>query len=464
MTPADNSASTVISRRNILKGGAVAAVAGGAATLLGSPATALAAQRVATTSSADTWKGTKFRAYVRHDSTASIEELTLLEPGPRQIVVQTRAFQACYTTTTQALGTTPVTVPAVPGHGSSGVVLAVGAMVRRFVPGDKVIVTITPQCGVCYNCLHGRSDMCQFLNSDATNGSSNPAFATMKDGREVTGGRAGCSELMVANEEWAVPVFTDVSFLQLSLFSDVGAVGLGMPTTFVPVEPGSDVVVQGCGPIGLSQVNGAAIMGAGQIIAIDPIKYRRNVALKLGATTVIDPTGKDTTLVSTIRDMTQGPTDRFFAGGRSHVPDSANPGGFQQVSRGPDFLYEAVGGDRFPNAPGLGVSPDPNGILPLQQIWDLCPTYGHLVTTSVGQVGNVSFPAGAWTNRGKTIHSAQYGGVDAMKDLPRFVRLIERGLYKADKIATDTWDLNHAVDAFRAAANRSVVSAHVIFK
>lgn len=131
----------------------------------------------------------------------------------------------------------------------------------------------------------------------------------------------------------------------------------------MPVEPGSDVVVQGLGPIGLSQVNGAAILGAGQISAIDPIKYRRDVALELGATTVIDPTGKDATLVDAIRAMTQGPTHRFFAGGRSHVVTSA---GFQSVSRGPDFLYEAVVDDRFPNAPGLGVSPDPTGILPLQ--------------------------------------------------------------------------------------------------
>jgi threonine dehydrogenase-like Zn-dependent dehydrogenase len=50
-----------------------------------------------------------------------------------------------------------------------------------------------------------------------------------------------------------------------------------------------------------------------------------------------------------------------------------------------------------------------------------------------------------------------------MKDLPRFVKLIERKLYKADKIATDTWPLDRAIDAFRAAANRSVVSAHVVF-
>jgi Zn-dependent alcohol dehydrogenase len=72
-------------------------------------------------------------------------------------------------------------------------------------------------------------------------------------------------------------------------------------------------------------------------------------------------------------------------------------------------------------------------------------------------------PAGAWTNRGKTIHSAQYGGVDAMKDLPRFCVLIERGLYRADKLASDTWDLAHARDVFTAAANRSVISAHVVF-
>jgi len=50
-----------------------------------------------------------------------------------------------------------------------------------------------------------------------------------------------------------------------------------------------------------------------------------------------------------------------------------------------------------------------------------------------------------------------------MKDLPRFVTLIERGLYEADKIATGVWDLDHAFDAYHAAADRSVVSAHIVF-
>lgn len=71
--------------------------------------------------------------------------------------------------------------------------------------------------------------------------------------------------------------------------------------------------------------------------------------------------------------------------------------------------------------------------------------------------------SGAWTNRGKTIHSAQYGGVDLMKDIPRFVRLMERGLYDAGSIATATFPLEKSREAFQAAADRTTVSAHVVF-
>jgi Zn-dependent alcohol dehydrogenase len=99
-----------------------------------------------------------------------------------------------------------------------------------------------------------------------------------------------------------------------------------MSTTFVPVEPGCDVVVFGCGPIGLSIINGAVLHSAGQIIAVDPIAYRREVALQIGATTAIDPTGKNDTLGAELRDMCKGRTDRYFAGGRTwQVTVSAAP-------------------------------------------------------------------------------------------------------------------------------------------
>jgi S-(hydroxymethyl)glutathione dehydrogenase/alcohol dehydrogenase len=99
------------------------------------------------------------------------------------------------------------------------------------------------------------------------NGSSLPVFAAMEDGRPVTGGRGGFAQYVVFDEEWGTPAYTDLPADQLSLMSCVGSTWLGPPTLAVPVKPGSDVVVFGLGPIEPSMVNGAAIMGAGQVIA-----------------------------------------------------------------------------------------------------------------------------------------------------------------------------------------------------
>ena len=62
----------------------------------------------------------------------------------------------------------------------------------------------------------------------------------------------------------------------------------------------SDVVVFGAGPVGLSAIQGAKIKGASQIIVVEPINYRRELALKLGATAVVDPNEyNDRKLIST---------------------------------------------------------------------------------------------------------------------------------------------------------------------
>ena len=59
--------------------------------------------------------------------------------------------------------------------------------------------------------------------------------------------------------------------------------------TNAPVEVASDVVIFGAGPVGLASVMGAKVKGASRIIVVEPIPYRRDLALKLGATDVVDP-------------------------------------------------------------------------------------------------------------------------------------------------------------------------------
>jgi Zn-dependent alcohol dehydrogenase len=70
----------------------------------------------------------------------------------------------------------------------------------------------------------------------------------------------------------------------------------------------------------LSAVQGARIAGATTIIAIDPIRARRDVAKKVGATHVLDPHVEGENLIQRVRALTTWPTDRLWAGGR-------NPGG-----------------------------------------------------------------------------------------------------------------------------------------
>ena len=65
------------------------------------------------------------------------------------------------------------------------------------------------------------------------------------------------TEVMVLNQEKLLPVFNEVSSVELAMLTCVGNCGLGMTMTKVPVEAGSDVVVFGAGPVGLSAVQGA---------------------------------------------------------------------------------------------------------------------------------------------------------------------------------------------------------------
>ena len=94
------------------------------------------------------------------------------------------------------------------GHGGIGIVEEVGPEVRRVRVGDRVCVSGTPQCGSCYHCLRGRSDMCQFLS--AIGADDLEAIGDLSDGTPVFQNShiGGLAELIVTPEEWVVPIFT----------------------------------------------------------------------------------------------------------------------------------------------------------------------------------------------------------------------------------------------------------------
>jgi S-(hydroxymethyl)glutathione dehydrogenase/alcohol dehydrogenase len=424
--------------------------------------TAVAATRSAVTSAqqvngpAPIQAGRKFRAFIRTANGASVREVRMRALRDDMVAIRTEATQCCYTIVNQALGTGAVggaggTVPArILGHGGVGIVEAVGPAVRRVRPGDRVLVTNTPNCGECYDCTRGRGDICQ-MNPSA--GEPLIPIGDLDDGTPVHqhNNTGGFAEVMITYDWYCVPALTKASAAELAVLGCVGATGLGAVTTFVPVGFGESVVVMGAGPVGLSAVQGARIMGAAPIICVEPIAARRELAKKLGATLVLDPSVEGTRLVPRIRDLCSDATDRKRLGGRDATRDSDN--------RGADYVVTTVGADVV--SPKVERGPDPTGLLPTRQAWEMTRAGGHLITLGLPR-GEITLPAGAWSNRGRIHHAGQYGGVNAKADVPRFVKLVDQGLFDAKAMVTATFPLERTREAFQAVGDRTTTCAVVV--
>jgi S-(hydroxymethyl)glutathione dehydrogenase/alcohol dehydrogenase len=339
----------------------------------------------------------------------------------------------------------------VTGHGGVGIVEEVGRLVKRVKVGDQVILATTPNCGVCQNCLSGRGDLCNTRLPAIPNATMADNTPVYMDAPPV--GPAGYAEFIVLDEDWVVPVFTKVPPIELSMLSCVGGTGLGLAMCRFPIEAGADVAVFGLGPLGVSAVQGARIQGAKTIVGIDPIAYRRDLAMTLGATHVLDPNAlRGNDLIAKIRELTPDvvPAGRRYAGERQP---------------GPLYALEAVGGTRFPLPAGVESPADMTGIEPLQQAWTVVRNGGFVRTCSIGHpIGaNVVFPGGQWANAGKTHVPGNYAGVQALRDLPRFVRLIENGLFDAKSMVGRVFRGDKTKEALQVAADRSAITSVIDF-
>jgi len=452
-----------VSRREWLQQ-SVAAAAGGAA-LLAQTGTAFGQPPAERTRR-------RFKAWIsRGDGPGrtTLHEATLRPIGGRQVVVRTEATNLCYSNVPAVLGQMSPTAPApsalaapngtrrmadlavIQGHGGIGVVEAVGPEVRRVQVGDRVCVSGTPQCGSCYRCLRGRSDMCQFLS--AIGADDLVPIADLDDGTPVYENShiGGLAEVMVTFEEWVVPIFTRLPAADVGMAcSCVAVAGLGATTAhaLMAIEPASSVAVVGCGPLGLSAIQGARIAGASTIIGIDPVAARRAVALEVGATHVLDPNVEGANLVQRVRALTSWPTDRLWAGGR-------NPAG-RRPGAGADYVIEAAGLEQA--VPKVERGPDPTGLLPMQQAYQMCALGGHLITTSIIR-GDMVLPGNLFTIGGVTHHGGQAGGCSPMRDIPRFVELPGQGQFDAKRLATTVVPLERMLEAYEEVAYRTTITA-----
>ncbi|MBT6276084.1 MAG: Zn-dependent alcohol dehydrogenase [Chromatiales bacterium] len=232
-----------------------------------------------------------------------IEEVEIRKPKSREVLIRTAATGVCHSDVHFVRGAYPAELPIVLGHESAGIVEQVGNDVTYVKPGDHVITCLSVFCGYCEPCITGHMSICE--NPDVKGPEA--SRGRLHKGDEHISQFANLSsfaEQMLVHEHALVKIREDFPLDRGALIGCGVMTGVGAVFHTAKVEPGSTVAVVGCGGVGLSAVNGAAIAGAGKIIAIDLVGSKLNLAKQFGATHTVDASSEDP--VRAVRELTGG--------------------------------------------------------------------------------------------------------------------------------------------------------------
>ena len=237
-----------------------------------------------------------------------IEDVQINKPGPHEVLIRTKAAGVCHSDLHFVEGKYPHPLPAVLGHESAGVVEAIGSEVRTVKVGDHVITCLSAYCGHCNHCLTGHMSLC--VSPDTKRGKNEEPRLSAATGPMLQYlNLSSFAEQMLIHEHACVAIRKDMPLEQAALIGCSVMTGVGAVIHTSNVRPGDTVAVIGCGGVGLAAINGAAIAGAGRIIAIDMAPGKENLARSMGATDFVlggpDAVGK-------VMEMTNGGVQHSF--------------------------------------------------------------------------------------------------------------------------------------------------------
>lgn len=173
-------------------------------------------------------------------------------------------------------------LPTVLGHEVAAVVAEVGSGVKDFEPGDRITVDVFINCGRCYQCRTGHSNVCE--------------------NREIYGKRRGAyAEYAVLPERQICKVPDNMSIEEVALLENLGVAVHAVEA--IPHDPGDLAVVVGCGPIGIMAAQTLRAQGV-NVVLTDKIKPRLDMAREISGGTVVDINQEDP--VEVIKTITNG--------------------------------------------------------------------------------------------------------------------------------------------------------------
>jgi S-(hydroxymethyl)glutathione dehydrogenase/alcohol dehydrogenase len=230
----------------------------------------------------------KTKAAVLFDAHQPFEilELELDGPGPGEVLISYTAAGLCHSDLHLTDGDLPPRFPIVGGHEGSGVIEEVGAGVTKVKPGDHVVCSFIPNCGTCRYCATGRQSICDMGATILEGHMPDGSFRFHGNGQDfgamcmlgTFSERATISQHSVVKVDDWLPLETAV------------LVGCGVPSGWGTavyagdVRAGDTVVIYGIGGLGINAVQGSLHAGAKNVVVVDPVEFKRETALKFGAT------------------------------------------------------------------------------------------------------------------------------------------------------------------------------------
>jgi S-(hydroxymethyl)glutathione dehydrogenase/alcohol dehydrogenase len=242
-----------------------------------------------------------------------VEEIQVDPPKRGELTVKVHACGVCHSDLSATNGTIAMPPPLILGHEAAGEVVEVGEGVSGFAVGDHVVSSFIYMCGRCRFCSGGRPVLCV---------EQGKAITTLPDGtlrtRDANGQPvsifSGCgvmAEYATVHMDNLVKIDSKIPYDRAALVGCAVTTGVGAVFNTAKVPAGSTVAVFGCGGVGLNVIQGARIVGAERIIAIDTSEAKLEMAKKFGATdTIVAKPGEDVS--KQIKKQTGGGADYAF--------------------------------------------------------------------------------------------------------------------------------------------------------
>jgi len=331
-----------------------------------------------------------------------IVELELDGPKDGEVLIRYVAAGLCHSDLHLLKGDFPSRLPIVGGHEGAGIVEEVGRGVTKVQPGDHVLVSFIPSCGECRYCRTGHQNLCN-LGEFLLDGQLPDGTFRFRLNGEDAGGMCSVgsfSEYGTVSQHSVIKV-NEHHPLEKAVLASCGVpTGWGTAVNAARVRAGDTAVVYGAGGVGINAVQGAAAAGAKYVVVVDPVEFKRDAALKLGATHVFSDADA---ALEAVWELTHGQGAESAMVITGDVNPEVVTAAFNIVGKGGTVAITAMG--------------------PWEEL-------------------SIQLPAAQLAMFQKTVKGCIFGQFNPQYDVPKLLGLYDSGLLKLDELVTREYKLD----------------------